>query len=71
MNHSIAKGHWQRLQGALLSSWGRLTGDPLRVVAGRHQQIAGRLHVAYGVAQRELARQMVTIERRARVRRLA
>jgi uncharacterized protein YjbJ (UPF0337 family) len=66
MNHSIAKGHWQRLKGALLAGWGKLTGDPLRVVAGRHQQIAGRLHVAYGVAQRELARQRMAIERRAR-----
>jgi uncharacterized protein YjbJ (UPF0337 family) len=71
MNLSIAKGNWQRLHGALLSVWGTLTGDPLRVVAGRHRQIAGRLHVAYGIAQRELARQMGTIERRARERRLA
>jgi len=46
MNLSIAKGNWQRLHGALLSVWGTLTGDPLRVVAGRHRQIAGRLHVA-------------------------
>ena len=71
MNLTIAKGHWQRLQGALLTGWGTLTGDHLRVVAGRHQQIAGRLHVAYAMAQRELARQLVTIERRARVRRVA
>ena len=71
MNLTIANGYWQRLQGTLLAGWGKLTGDHLRVVAGRHQQIAGRLHVAYGVAQRELARQMVTVERRARVRRLA
>ena len=71
MNLSIAKGHWQRLQGALVAGWGKLTGDHLRIVAGRHQQIAGRLHVAYAIAQRELARQRVTIERRARVRRIA
>ena len=71
MNLSIAKGNWQRLQGVLLAGWGKLTGDRLRVDAGRHQQIAGRLHVAYAVAQRELARQLVTIERRARVRRMA
>jgi uncharacterized protein YjbJ (UPF0337 family) len=71
MNLSIAQGSWQRLRGVLLAGWGKLTGDHLRVAAGRRQQIAGRLHVAYGVAQRELARQMVTIERRARVRRVA
>jgi uncharacterized protein YjbJ (UPF0337 family) len=71
MNQSIAKGQWERLKGTLLAAWGKLTGDPLRVVAGRHQQIAGRLQVGYGVARRELARQRVTIERRARERRPA
>ena len=33
MNLSIAKGHWQRLQGALLAGWGKVTGDHLRIVA--------------------------------------
>lgn len=68
MNPNIAKGHWQRLKGALQARWGMLTRDHLRIAAGRHQQIAGRLHIAYGVAQRELARQMTSIERRARMR---
>ena len=71
MYRNIAKGHWQRVKGALLSGWGALTGDHLRVVAGRHQQIAGRLHVAYGMAQRDLARQLTSVDRRARVRRPA
>jgi uncharacterized protein YjbJ (UPF0337 family) len=62
---NIAKGHWQRLKGALIARWGALTGDHLRVVAGRHQQIAGRLHIAYGVAQRELGRQLASIKRRS------
>jgi uncharacterized protein YjbJ (UPF0337 family) len=69
MNINIAKGHCQRLKGALVARWGILTGNRLRVAAGRHQQIAGRLHIAYGIAQRELARQIMTVERRSRERR--
>jgi len=65
MNRNIAKGNWQRLKGALIAQWGALTGDHLRVIAGRHQQISGRLHIAYGVAQRELGRQMAGIHRQS------
>lgn len=71
MYSNIAKGHWQRLKGVVVAGWGALTGDHLRVVAGRHQQIAGRLHVAYGMAQRELSRQMTSVEGRPRLRRPA
>jgi len=66
MNAHIAKGHWQRLKGALVSLWGTLTGDRLRIAQGRHRRIAGRLHVAYGAAQRDLARQITSVEQRAR-----
>jgi len=69
MNANIAKGNWQRLKGAVMARWGSLTGDRLRVASGRHQQIAGRLHVAYGVAQLQLKRQMASIERRSAIRR--
>jgi len=65
MNLNIAKGNWQRLKGALIARWGALMGDHLRIVAGRHQQIAGRLHIAYGIAQQELGRQMATVRRRS------
>jgi len=70
MNASIAKGHWQRLKGALSALWGSLTGDRLQVVYGRHQQISGRLHIAYGVAQLQLERQMTSIRRRSAARRI-
>ena len=63
MNIRIAKGNWQRLKGALIAQWGVLTGDHLRIVAGRHQQISGRLHVAYAIAQQELGRQMPSVRR--------
>ena len=65
MNSNIAKGNWQRLKGALIVRWGSLTGDHLRVAAGRHQQIAGRRHVACGAAQQRLSRQMAGIHRRS------
>ena len=69
MNTNIAKGNWQRFKGALIARWGALTGDHLRVVAGRHQQISGRLHVAYGNAQQQLGRQMAQIHRKGALRR--
>jgi len=71
MNANIAKGNWQRLKGTLIARWGSLSGDNLRVAAGRHQQITGRLHVAYGVAQQKLGRQMADIQRRGAARRSA
>jgi uncharacterized protein YjbJ (UPF0337 family) len=66
MNSDIARGNWQQLKGILTAQWGRVTGDRLRVVTGRHLQLAGRLRVVYGSAKVEIGRQIDGVQRRSR-----
>ena len=66
MNSDVARGKWQQLKGAVTVQWGRMTGDQLRVIAGRHLQRVGRLHAACGRAQAEVGRQIDRVRRRSR-----
>ena len=70
MNGNIARGKWQQLRGTVEAQWGRLTGDPLRVVTGRHWQRVGRLQAAYGEIQNEIGRQIDGVHLRSRVARV-
>jgi len=43
--------------------WGKLTDDQLVVVAGRRDQLSGRIQEAYGLSQEETERQLRNWER--------
>jgi uncharacterized protein YjbJ (UPF0337 family) len=38
--------------------WGKLTQDQLDVIAGRREQLSGRIQEAYGLSQDEAERQL-------------
>ena len=58
MNMDRFEGNWKQFGGKLNEQWGRLTHDPLRELAGRRDQIAGKNQERYGVAKEEAARQL-------------
>jgi uncharacterized protein YjbJ (UPF0337 family) len=66
MNSNIARGKWQQLKGAVSARWGHVTGDHLRVITGRHSQMVGGLHAAYGQAKDEIGHQIDGVHRRSR-----
>ncbi len=45
--------------------WGKLTDDDLDVVAGRRDQLAGKIQQRYGVAKDEADRQVAEWESKA------
>ena len=65
MNGNIARGRWQELRGTVAARWGRMTGDPLREVAGRHLQMVGRLDAACAQAQAAIGRELDGVQRRS------
>ena len=67
MNGNIARGKWQQIKGALVSQWGRATGDHLLMMTGRHLQLVGGLGVACGQAKADIGRQIDGVQRRSRV----
>ena len=60
MNRDIIEGNWTELKGMVKERWGELTDDDLDKIAGKRDQLVGRLQKIYGYqkvdAERELAK---------------
>lgn len=65
MNWDRIEGQWKQVKGKAREQWGKLTDDDLDVVAGRREQLAGRIQERYGVAKDEAERQVAAWERSA------
>jgi len=64
MNWNRIKGNWKQFTGKAKEQWGELTDDDLDVVAGRREQLVGKLQERYGVAQEEAERMVAAWGRR-------
>jgi uncharacterized protein YjbJ (UPF0337 family) len=65
MNWDRIKGNWKQVTGKAKAQWGKLTDDDLDVIAGRRDQLAGKIQERYGVANDEAERQLAAWERKA------
>lgn len=54
MNWDLVEGKWKELKGSVRSKWGKLTDDDLENVAGKKEQLIGRIQQRYGM-QRDKA----------------
>jgi uncharacterized protein YjbJ (UPF0337 family) len=48
MNWDTAKGNWTLFKGNVKLQWGKLTHDHLSKIAGRHNQLTGKMQKTYG-----------------------
>jgi len=48
MNWDQIAGNWKQFKGHVKEQWGKLTDDDLEVIAGRRDQLAGKLQERYG-----------------------
>lgn len=58
MNWDRIEGNWKQLTGKAKVQWGKLTDDDMDVVAGRRDQLAGKIQERYGVAKDEAEKQV-------------
>lgn len=58
MNWDRIEGNWKQLRGNVREKWGKLTDDQLDVIAGRRDQLAGKLQEAYGYSKDEAEREI-------------
>jgi uncharacterized protein YjbJ (UPF0337 family) len=65
MNWDRIEGQWKQVAGQAKSQWGKLTDDDLDVVAGRREQLAGKIQERYGIAKEEAERQLAAWELKA------
>jgi uncharacterized protein YjbJ (UPF0337 family) len=48
MNWESIKGQWKQFQGKVKEKWGKLTDDDLTTMAGKKDQLLGKLQERYG-----------------------
>jgi len=58
MNTDILKGKWLQVKGDVRQWWGKLTDDDLDVIAGKRDQLAGKIQERYGVTREEAQKQI-------------
>jgi uncharacterized protein YjbJ (UPF0337 family) len=64
MNEDRIEGNWKQFKGKVKEQWGKLTDDDLDVIAGRRDQLAGKIQERHGVARDEAERQIKDFEKR-------
>ncbi len=64
MNWDIIEGKWNEYKGKAQAQWGKLTDDDLDVIAGKRDQLLGRIQERHGIAKDEAEQQVATFESR-------
>ena len=64
MTNDRIQGNWKQLKGKIKEQWGRLTDDDLDVIAGKRDQLLGRIQERHGIAKHEAEEQVRDFEQR-------
>jgi uncharacterized protein YjbJ (UPF0337 family) len=63
MNQDRMSGNWKQVKGKIKEQWGKLTDDDLDVIAGKRDQLLGRIQERHGIAKDQAERQVEMFER--------
>ena len=58
MNWDRLEGEWKQRRGKAVHHWGKMMNDELAAIAGKYEELVGRLQSRYGVAREEAQRQV-------------
>ncbi len=58
MNWDRIEGNWKQFKGKVKENWGKLTDEDLTVVAGKRDQLLGKLQERYGFAKEQAEREL-------------
>ena len=64
MNWDRIAGNWKQAKGKMKEQWGKLTDDDLGMIAGKRDQLAGKLQNTYGIGKDEAEKQIQDWETR-------
>lgn len=56
MNTDQLSGQWKQMKGAVRQQWGKLTDNDLEAIAGKKENLIGKLQERYGLAKEEAQR---------------
>ena len=63
MNKEQVDGKWSQLMGKVQAKWGKLTHDDVAVIAGRREQLHGKLKELYGISKEEAEKDLAEMEK--------
>ncbi|MFN3856492.1 MAG: CsbD family protein [Caulobacter sp.] len=58
------EGSWKQMSGKAKEQWGKLTDDDLTIIAGKRDQLAGKIQERYGYAKDKAEDEIRAFERR-------
>jgi len=58
MNWSQIEGQWHQISGQAKSMWAKLTDDDLKNIAGKREQLIGKVQERYGILKEEAEKQV-------------
>jgi uncharacterized protein YjbJ (UPF0337 family) len=64
MNNDRIEGNWKQIKGKVKEQWGKLTDDDLDVIAGKRDQLLGRIQERHGLAKDDAETQIREFETR-------
>jgi uncharacterized protein YjbJ (UPF0337 family) len=62
MNWDIIERNWVQLKGKVMAEWDNLSDAGFDQIAGRRDQLVGRIQEAYGISKEEAERQIEAFE---------
>ena len=62
MNWDVVEGNWKQFKGIVKEKWGKLTDDSLDTIAGKREQLAGKIQQAYGITKDQAEQQLKAFE---------
>ena len=63
MNWDRAEGNWKQLKGKVKEQWGKITDDELDTMAGKRDQLIGKIQNSYGIGKDEAEKQVTDWEK--------
>jgi uncharacterized protein YjbJ (UPF0337 family) len=58
MNWDQIEGKWKQYSGKAREQWGKLTDNDFTVIAGKKDQLVGKIQERYGIAKDEAEKQV-------------
>ena len=62
MNWDVIEGNWKQFKGHVKEKWGKLTDDNLDTIAGKRDQLTGRIQETYGITKDQAELQVKAFE---------
>nr|MBS0020996.1 CsbD family protein [Gammaproteobacteria bacterium] len=63
MSWDRIEGNWKQFKGKVRETWGKLTDDELEEIAGKRDNLLGKIQEKYGIAQDEAEKRLSEFEK--------